>query len=87
VQDRYWQHCFIQEQGNERYLYPCPAPAGSPTVSAAVIVAAFQDPQLEMLLREWTSSARVIGNALLRDQQDAAMSAIDAVAHATALSD
>lgn len=79
LQDQYWQNCYVQEGGNERYLYPCPEPKDAEWIDPAMIERVMGNSQLALLLREWTSVARVTGNALVVDQSEAAQAAIDAI--------
>lgn len=79
LQDRYWQHCFIEEDGNERYLYPCAHSENADRIDPAMIENVLENTQLALLLREWTSIARVTGNALAFDQSTAAQAAINAI--------
>ncbi len=79
LQDRYWQLCFAQEGGSERYLYPCPEPVDSEPINQTLIEEILDNVQIVMSLREWTSVARLTGHTLVVDQSAAAQAAIDAI--------
>jgi hypothetical protein len=76
LQDSYWESCFIEEAMSEVYKYPCNRPVGIEPVHPNVVVQVLRDPDLMMTLREWTSIARMSGNALVTDHQGAARDAI-----------
>lgn len=79
LQDQYWQYCFSEDGGNERYLYPCAESKDADRIDQAMIEKMLENTQLALLLREWTSIARVTGNALALDQSAAAQAAINAI--------
>ncbi|WOJ96000.1 hypothetical protein R0137_12205 [Congregibacter brevis] len=79
LQDRYWQSCYIEDGGSERYLYPCAPSKDAGPVDRGVVEKVLDNAQLALLLREWTSIALVTGNALAFDQSAAAQAAINAI--------
>lgn len=68
LQDAYWDHCFEETEGTERYLHPCPLPEGMSDVAPAVISRVLEDASILSALREWTSVARLTGDGLVRLQ-------------------
>lgn len=63
LQDAYWDHCYVLDEGIEHYIYPCQRP-DSVSVSSEVITAVLADTETMAALREWTSVARIVGAAL-----------------------
>jgi len=78
LQDAYWNHCYSLNAGLELYLDPCPKPEGI-VVDPAAINSILSDSEIMSALREWTSVARVISEALAEQhtRSDAILAAID----------
>lgn len=72
LQDAYWSNCFVESEGYEHYVDPCPVSLGVTAVSPAIIDAVVSDQALMAMLREWTSLARLTGNGLVTQQPELA---------------
>tara|TARA_R110002049_G_scaffold271610_1_gene448842 strand:+ start:259 stop:1029 length:771 start_codon:yes stop_codon:yes gene_type:complete len=78
LQDAYWQACYVEDDGFEVYLWPCPTPNGL-VVDPQIVADILSGDAIKQSLREWTSIARVLGETLVGPQQETAARLLQAI--------
>ena len=68
LQDAYWNSCFLIEEQVEIYIDPCEKP-DSVVVDPELVISILSDEKIITTMREWTSTARMTGAALIASGQ------------------